>query len=78
MKKASRKLQLPPLPRKEPELDAEGIRVLVLTVTTTDGRAQAHQMADYLENLVEVNSHNEKVARDALRVLREALGEVQA
>jgi hypothetical protein len=78
MKRPSRKLQLPPLPRKEPELDADGIRLLGHSVTTTQGRAQAHKMADYLEKLVEINAHNERVARDALGALREALGEVEA
>lgn len=71
-------LHVPPLPPLLQAPDAEAIRQLKLAVTTRQGRAQALQYADNLERLVEVHEHNLRVGQEALRIVREALGEVEA
>ena len=73
-----RTMKLPPIPNKMQPPDGDALRMLALCVTTPEGRKQAHQMANYLERVIEVNHHNEQVAREALRQLREALQEVEA
>lgn len=71
-------MNLPPIPQKLQVPDAEAVRQLALAVTTREGRKAAHNLADYFERAIEVNAHNEQVARTALTQLREALGEVEA
>lgn len=70
--------KLPPLPPRMSAPDGDAIRQLALCVRTIHGRAQAHELASYYERALEVNAHNAKVAGDALRMLREALQEVEA
>lgn len=74
----SRPAKLPPLPARFDAPDAEAIRQLALCVQNKHGRAEAHRMADYYEQLLAVNEHNATAAREGLRMLREALGEVVA
>lgn len=70
-------MKLPPIPQKMNVPDAEAMRQLALAVTTRQGREEAHKLADYFERAIDVNEHNGTVAREALRQLREVLGEVE-
>lgn len=70
-------MKLPPIPPKLQAPDAESVRQLRLAVKTIPGRRQAHDLADMLERLIDVNAHNERVAREALATMREILGEVE-
>ena len=71
-------LHVPPLPPRLQAPDAEAVRQLRLAVTTRQGREQAHQYADNLEQLVEAYEHNLRVGQEALQIVREALAEVAA
>lgn len=71
-------MKLPPIPQKMNVPDVESVRQLALAVTTRQGRREAHQLADYFESAIEVHQHNVDAAREALRMLREVLGEVAA
>lgn len=71
-------MKLPPIPKKMNVPDVAGIQQLAQAVRTGQGRREAHQLADYFERAIEVHQHNVDAAREALRILREVLGEVQA
>jgi hypothetical protein len=71
------RLTMPPMPPKLQGPDAETERQLKLAVTTPKGRELAHQYADTLERLIERLDNNRGVWGDTLRLVREALGEVE-
>jgi len=76
-RKPSARYIIPSLPDRLRVPDDNAIAELVALAATPQGKKDARALADFLERAIEVYAHNTQVARETLRLVRAATGEVQ-